>query len=47
MANGPRAHNLVFPETVALLEKLGSINSNDCRASICNIKTNSDKKPQQ
>jgi ankyrin repeat protein len=46
MANGPRAHNLVFPETVALLEKLGSANSNDCRASICNIKT-APNKPQQ
>ena len=47
MANGPRAHNLVFPETVDLLVKLGSINSDDCRASICNIKTTVPKKPQQ
>jgi len=46
MANGPRAHNLVFPETVAWLEKLGSVNSHDCRASICNIKT-APGKPQQ
>jgi ankyrin repeat protein len=35
MANGPKAHNLVHPETVALLENLGSKNSNFCRASTC------------
>ena len=35
MANGPRERNLVYPEVVALLEKLGSENSNNCRASTC------------
>jgi ankyrin repeat protein len=43
MANGPRPHNLVFPETVALLEKLGSPNSDNCRASTCVIKGKPDK----
>ena len=44
MANGPRETALVFPETVALLEKLGSENSNNCRASTCIQKPRSDKK---
>ena len=35
MANGPRERNLVYPETVALLEALGSENSINCRASTC------------
>lgn len=39
MANGPRAHNMQFPETVALLEGLGSANSNNCRYATCVIKT--------
>lgn len=39
MANGPRPHNLQFPETVDLLIKLGSKNSNNCRASTCVVKT--------
>jgi hypothetical protein len=39
MANGPKERNLVYPETVALLETLGSENSNTCRASTCVIKT--------
>jgi ankyrin repeat protein len=43
MANGPRPHNLVHPETVALLEKLGSPNSDNCRASTCVIKGKPDK----
>jgi uncharacterized protein len=46
MANGPRETALVFPETVALLEKLGSENSNNCRASTCIQKPRTDKKPQ-
>jgi len=45
MANGPRETALVFPETVALLEKLGSENSNNCRASTCIQKPRADKKP--
>jgi len=39
MANGPRPHNLQFPEIVDLLVKLGSKNSNNCRASTCVVKT--------
>ena len=37
MANGPFPHSVVRPETVALLEKLGSKNSNNCRADTCLI----------
>jgi uncharacterized protein len=47
LANGPRPHNLVFPETVALLEKLGSVNSDNCRASTCLIKGKGDKTKKQ
>jgi hypothetical protein len=39
MANGPRAHNMQFPETVALLEGLGSKNSDNCRYATCVVKT--------
>ena len=39
MANGPRAHNMQFPETVSLLEALGSENSNHCRYATCVIRT--------
>jgi uncharacterized protein len=39
MANGPFAHSVVRPETIALLEKLGSKNSNNCRADTCLIVT--------
>ncbi|MGE0040322.1 MAG: ankyrin repeat domain-containing protein [Vicinamibacterales bacterium] len=39
MANGPRAHNMQFPETVALLERLGSANSDNCRYATCVVKT--------
>jgi ankyrin repeat protein len=39
MANGPRAHNMQFPETVELLESLGSENSNNCRYATCVVKT--------
>ncbi|MGE3277934.1 MAG: ankyrin repeat domain-containing protein [Vicinamibacterales bacterium] len=39
MANGPRAHNMQFPETVALLEQLGSKNSDNCRYATCVVKT--------
>jgi len=45
MANGPRETALVFPETVTLLEKLGSENSDNCRASTCIQKPRPDKKP--
>jgi len=39
MANGPFPHSVVRPETVALLEKLGSKNSNNCRADTCLVAT--------
>ena len=35
MANGPKPHNLVHPESVWLLEAMGSENSENCRASTC------------
>ena len=35
MANGPREHGMLHPDTVALLEKLGSPNSHNCRSSTC------------
>jgi ankyrin repeat protein len=35
MANGPIEHSVPHPETVALLEKLGSANSNNCRSDNC------------
>src|SRR5262249_6744259 len=35
MANGPLVHALPHPDTVALLEKLGSKNNNNCRADKC------------
>ena len=39
MANGPFPHSVVRPDTIALLEKLGSKNSNNCRADTCLIST--------
>ena len=35
MANGPKPHNLVHPESVSLLVQMGSDNSENCRASTC------------
>jgi uncharacterized protein len=35
MANGPFHHSIPHPETVALLEKLGSANSHNCRSDQC------------
>jgi len=35
MANGPREHSEPYPETVALLESLGSKNSHNCRSAKC------------
>ncbi len=35
MANGPTRFGQPHPETVALLEKLGSANSNNCRSDQC------------
>ncbi len=45
MANGPIAHSIPHPETVALLEKLGSANSHNCRSDQCVPPTLEDKKP--
>jgi uncharacterized protein len=39
MANGPRAHNMQFPDTVDLLVALGSENSDNCRYAACVIRT--------
>jgi hypothetical protein len=39
MANGPRAHNMQFPETVDLLVGLGSANSDNCRYAACVVPT--------
>lgn len=39
MANGPFPHSVVHPDTIALLEKLGAKNSNNCRADTCLIVT--------
>jgi ankyrin repeat protein len=37
MANGPIEHSILHPDTIALLEKLGSANSNNCRSDLCVI----------
>jgi len=39
MANGPRAHNMQFPDTVDFLVALGSENSNNCRYAACVVPT--------
>ena len=39
MANGPKPHNLQYPEVVTFLEELGAVNSNHCRAATCIVKT--------
>ena len=39
MANGPRAHNMQYAETVDLLVRLGSENSNNCRYAACVVPT--------
>ena len=43
MANGPREKSLLHPATVALLEKLGSENSHDCRSTGCVNNTREEK----
>ncbi|MGE0814197.1 MAG: ankyrin repeat domain-containing protein [Vicinamibacterales bacterium] len=47
MANGPREKSLLHPDTVKLLESLGSINSHDCRSTACvnNTKRDTPEKP--
>jgi ankyrin repeat protein len=43
MANGPREKSLLHPATVELLEKLGSLNSHDCRSTACVNNTREEK----
>ena len=47
MANGPREKSLLHPDTVKLLESLGSENSHDCRSTACvnNTKAEKPEKP--
>jgi ankyrin repeat protein len=44
MANGPREKSLLHPDTVKLLEGMGSINSHDCRSTACVNNTRDDTK---
>jgi ankyrin repeat protein len=39
MANGPRAHNMQFLDTVDFLVALGSANSDNCRYAACVLRT--------
>jgi uncharacterized protein len=43
MANGPREKSLLHPDTVALLEAMGSENSHDCRSTACVNNTKAEK----
>jgi ankyrin repeat protein len=43
LANGLFEHAVVHPDTVALLEHLGSINSHNCRSNECVVPTKEDK----
>ena len=43
MANGPREKSLLHPDTVKLLESLGSDNSHDCRSTACVNNTKAEK----
>jgi ankyrin repeat protein len=42
MANGPIPHSIPHPETVALLESLGSANSHNCRSDQCLVAPQAD-----
>jgi hypothetical protein len=44
MANGPTRFGIPHPETVAMLEKLGSANSHNCRSDQCLVNPKDDKK---
>jgi ankyrin repeat protein len=44
MANGPTRFGIPHPETLALLEKLGSANSHNCRSDQCLVAPKEDKK---
>jgi ankyrin repeat protein len=43
LANGLFEHAVVHPDTVALLEHLGSLNSHNCRSNECVVPTKEDK----
>jgi uncharacterized protein len=43
LANGLFEHAVVHPDTVALLEHMGSINSHNCRSNECVVPTKEDK----
>lgn len=43
MANGPIPHSIPHPETVALLESLGSANSHNCRSDQCLVAPQADR----
>ena len=43
LANGLFEHAIPHPDTVALLETLGSVNSHKCRSNDCVVPTNEDK----
>jgi ankyrin repeat protein len=45
MANGPTRFGIPHPETVAMLEKLGSANSHNCRSDQCLVAPKESKKP--
>jgi uncharacterized protein len=45
MANGPTRFGIPHPETLALLEKLGSANSHNCRSDQCLVAPKEDRKP--
>ena len=47
MANGPKAHNLQYPEIVEWLVSLGSENSDHCRAATCVVKTRKETNKQR
>jgi ankyrin repeat protein len=44
MANGPTRFGIPHPDTVAMLEKLGSANSNNCRSDQCLVAPKEEKK---
>ncbi|HTS26307.1 MAG TPA: ankyrin repeat domain-containing protein [Bryobacteraceae bacterium] len=47
MANGPNRFGIPHPETVALLEKLGSPNSHNCRSDQCLVAPREDNAPRR
>lgn len=43
MANGLFEHAIPHPDTVAFLEQMGAVNSNNCRSNACVVPTKEDK----